>query len=294
MPVTHVVPPWTVALTDAEHALMQFGATVVAFGLVAMLTRLVSARSEVGDRYRPAVHAGIAVTTVAFLSYVLLIVEFGVGYSRIGGLWVPGTEAVGTWSARYMDWTVTVPLLVVEVIAVSALIGAAAERARLIGVSAAVLMTVLGYLGAIVLLGDEHFGARLAVGIASASCFVVVYAVVVFAVLRSLPVLPVAARAPLRRAMVVLVVSWFVYPIVFGLQGVVSGGGWTVTEHLLLCAADLVAKVVCGLQLLRVARARTAADVVAGDDVHPESIWINQLRQSEGVQAAIARESERR
>lgn len=294
MSITHVVPPWTVALTDGEHALIQFGVTVTAFGLVAMLTRLVSARAEVGDRYRPAVHAGIAVTTVAFLSYVLLIIEFHIGYSRIGGLWVPGADAVGTWSARYMDWTVSAPMLIVEVIAVSALIGATGARARLIGVGAAVVMTVLGYLGAIVLLGGADFGARLAVGIASSFCFVVVYAVVVFAVLRSLPVLPVAARAPLRRAMIVLVVSWFVYPIVYGLQGVVSGGGWTVTEHLLLCGADLVAKVVCGLQLLRVARARTAADVVAGDDVHPESIWINQLRQSEGVHAALARESEHR
>ena len=102
-------------------------------------------------------------------------------------------------------------------------------------------------------------------------------------VLRSLPVLPAAARGSMTAAMVVLLVVWFVYPVVYGLQGVASGGGWTVTEHLLMSSADVVAKVVFGLLLLRVARIRTAADVLAGEDVHPEGIWVDQLRQSGGV-----------
>ena len=89
----------------------------------------------------------------------------------------------------------------------------------------------------------------------------------------------------MRTAMTVLIVTWFVYPIVFGLQGVVSGGAWTTAAHVALCAADVIAKVVFGMLLLRVARIRTAADVVAGEDVHPEGIWIDQLRQSTGVQA---------
>lgn len=290
----HVVPPWGASLTDAEHSLVRFAVIVTALGFIAMLTRLVGARREVGDRYRPAVHAGVAVTTVAFLSYALLIFEFLVGYHRIGGLWVPTTESVGTWSARYMDWAVSVPLLVVEVVAVSAVIGAAAARARLLGAGAAGAMVVLGYLGGVVVGGGTDFAALLWFGIASSLCFVVVYIVVITVVLRSIPVLPAAARAPMRRAMYVLLVTWFVYPVVFGIQGIASGGGWTTAEHLLLCTADLVAKVVFGLQLLRVARIRTAADVIAEDDVHPESIWVDQQRLSEGVQATAARTSARR
>jgi bacteriorhodopsin len=87
--------------------------------------------------------------------------------------------------------------------------------------------------------------------------------------------------------MVLLLVVWFVYPIVYGLQGIVSNGAATVTEHLLLSGADVVAKVAFGLLILRVARIRTAADVVRHDDVHAESIWIDQLRHSEGADRPI-------
>ena len=278
-----VAPPWTVALTDGQHALIEYGVAVAAFCLVAMLTRMWSARREVGDRYRPAVHASVAVCSVAFLSYLLLAFELHEGYARRGGMWVPTGETIGTWTARYIDWTVSVPLLVVEVVAVSALSGGTAAWAKRIGGAAAFLMIALGFLGAVVVGGGSDFTALLWLGVASSICFVVVYGVIIWTVLRSLPVLPAAARAPMTSAMLVLLVTWFVYPVVYGLQGIASSGAITVTEHLLLSAADIVSKVVFGLLVLRVARMRTAADVLARDDVHPESIWIEQLRQSEGA-----------
>lgn len=280
---TAVVPPWAVPLTDGQHALIEYGVAVAAFALIAMLTRMWSARSEVGPRYRPAVHASVGVLSVAFLSYLLLAFMLHIGYHRVHGLWLPDPGAIGTWTARYIDWTVSVPLLVVEVVAVSAVIGRAAFRAKLIGGTAAFLMVVLGFVGGVVIGQGTDFTALLWLGIASSVCFLVVYVVVIAVVLRSLPVLPPAARAPLTIAGVVLLVDWFVYPIVYGMQGVVSGGGWTVTEHLMLSGADIVAKVLFGLLLLHVARVRTAADVLSGDDEHPESIWIDQLRQAEGT-----------
>jgi bacteriorhodopsin len=291
VPARDVQPPWTVPLTDGQHTLIEYGVAVAALCLVAMLTRVWSARTEVGDRYRPMVHASVAVCVVAFLSYVLLALELHGGYVHRGGVWVPQAEAVGTWTARYLDWTVSVPLLVVEVVAVSAVTGRAAVRARLIGGSAAVLMVTLGFLGAVVIRGGDDFQALLWLGVASSVCFAVVYAVIIVVVLRSLPVLPAAARGPMTGAMVLLLIVWFVYPVMYGLQGIVSGGAWTVTEHLAMSGADIATKVAFGLLLLRVARIRTGADVVAEDDVHAESIWIDQLRQSEGVQAGAWRRS---
>ena len=286
-----VAPPWTVSLTDGEHALIEYGVAVAAFTLAAMLTRMWSARREVGERYRPAVHASIAVLTVAFLSYLLLAFELHGGYRRSGGMWVPDAEAIGTWTARYIDWTVSVPLLVVEVVAVSAVIGRRASLARVVGCTAAVLMVVLGFLGAVVVDRGTDFTALLWFGVGSSVCFLIVYAVVIVVVLRSLPVLPAAARTPMTAAMVVLLVAWFVYPVVYGLQGAGSSGALTTTEHLLLSTADVVAKVVFGLLLLRVARIRTASDVLADADVHPESIWIDQQRHSEGASRPVRSKS---
>lgn len=277
------IPPWTVDLTDAERTVLQYGVVVTAFALAAMAARMWSARTEVGDRYRPAVHAGFGAVLVATLSYVLLLIELRAGYVPRGGAWAPTADAVGTWSARFMDWTVSVPLLVVELVAVSALAGRAAGRARVVGMSAGFGMVVLGFIGAVVVDDGRSFAALLGFGIASSACLVVLYGVIISVVLRSLPVLPAAARPSLRAAMVVLVITWFVYPVVFGLQGLVTTGLSVTVSHLLLCAADLVAKVVFGLLLLRVARIRTAADVVAGEDVHPEGVWIDQLRHSSAV-----------
>jgi hypothetical protein len=63
----------------------------------------------------------------------------------------------------------------------------------------------------------------------------------------------------------------------------VWGGQWTTAEQLALCAADVAAKVGYGTLLARVARIRSAADVQAGLDTHPESIWLDQRALSAGV-----------
>jgi hypothetical protein len=34
----------------------------------------------------------------------------------------------------------------------------------------------------------------------------------------------------------------------------------------------------------KVAKLRTAADVVAGEDTHPEPIWVNDVHRSDGIQ----------
>jgi bacteriorhodopsin len=151
-------------------------------------------------------------------------------------------------------------------------------------------MVVLGFLGAVVVDRGTDFTALLWLGIASSVCFLVVYGVVIVVVLRSLPVLSAAPRRPMTAAVAVLLVVWFVYPVVYGLQGAGSSGALTTTEHLLLSGADVVAKVVFGLLLLRVARIRTAADVLADADVHPESIWIDQRRHSEGASRPLRSE----
>jgi hypothetical protein len=45
--------------------------------------------------------------------------------------------------------------------------------------------------------------------------------------------------------------------------------------------SDVVVKILFGNLILRVAKLRTAEDVRAGEDVHPESIWISSVKQSD-------------
>jgi bacteriorhodopsin len=278
-----IVAPWNATLSASDRSLVAYSLVVAALALVAMLVRMWSARREVGSRYRPAIYAGVGVLTVAFLSYVLIAVAFFTGYDRHGTRFVANDAAIWSWAPRYMDWSVSVPLLVVELLAVSALMGRRATVARGVGVGAALLMILFGYLGGVVIDDGTNFTALLTFGTISSVFFAVLYVVVIGTVVASAPVLPAAARPAYRGAMVLLLVVWFAYPVVFGLQGIAAGPGWAVTAHVVLSLADIVAKTGYSLLILRVALLRTAADVAGGVDVHPEAIWVDQHRQSDPV-----------
>ena len=278
-----VVAPWNAPLTSGEHALIVLGISVAGFALLAMAVRTWVVRREVSGRYRPAIAASLGVLVVAATAYALIYLQFTGGYSWNGRLWVPGPNAMAAWSTRYLDWAVTVPLLVVELVAVSSLRGTAISRTRRLGAALAFLMIVTGYIGGVVIDDGQDFGALLVWGAVSAVFFAGLYVLVLITVLRSLPALPSAARPAYRDAMVLLLGTWFVYPIVFGLQGATSGGGWATAGQLLLCGADVVAKVGFGVLLHKVAKLRTAFDVQTGLDSHPETLWIDGLRQSDAL-----------
>lgn len=278
-----VVPPWLAPLTTGEHAMLAFGLLVAAGALLAMLLRLLLGHGEVSPKYRPATHAATAVVALAFLSYVLLNLTLVTGYVHRGGVWQPNDGAVGLWLIRYADWAVTIPLLVVELISVSVLDLARTRRIRAIGVTAGFLMVASGFVGGVVVEGGSSFTGLLVFGLVGAVFFGVLYVVVISTVLRSLPSLPLSARRPYRSAMVLLLVVWFVYPAAFGLLGAGHGGAWTTTEQLLLCLADIVAKVGYSVLIFRVAKLRTAADVVAGVEFHQETIWVDRVKHADAA-----------
>lgn len=276
-----VIAPWRATLSDLEHSLIEYGLVVAGLALLAMLVRTWVVRGEISGRFRPAIAASLGVLLVAFLSYVVLVVKFDLGYDRVGSLWVPNDDAIWTWSMRYMDWSVTVPLLIVELIAVSSLRGRQIARTRAAGVVAAFAMIAAGYLGGVAVGDGQDRTALLVWGLISSVCFATVYLLVIVTVLRSLPALPTMARPAYRNAMIVLMSTWFVYPIVFGLQGATTGGAWATAAQLLFCAADVVAKVVFGLQIQKVAKLRTAFDVQAGLEAHAETLWMDGERHSD-------------
>src|SRR3954469_3016387 len=159
-----LLAPWDAPLSAADRTLVAYSLIVAALALAAMLLRMWSARREVSSRYRPAIYAGAGVLTVAFLSYVLLTVAFLTGYDRHGPVFVANDGAIWSWAPRYMDWSISVPLLVVELLAVSALVGRTAMGARAVGVAAAFLMILFGYLGGVVVDDGTSFDALLIFG----------------------------------------------------------------------------------------------------------------------------------
>jgi hypothetical protein len=79
-----------------------------------------------------------------------------------------------------------------------------------------------------------------------------------------------------------------VYPVVYLIQMYTGGGGWAAAIQVTLCIADVTIKIGFGGLVHRVAKLRTAEDVRAGRDVHPESIWISSVKQSDaGIAQAV-------
>ena len=273
--------PWQETLTPAEYQLVFYFLTVAALALFAGFIRSVVTRSEVGSRFRPAVIARLSITAVATLSYLFLIVTFATAYTPTAAGYQPSTGAESLWSLRYMEWSVSVPLLTFELLAVCALVGAAVRRMQFLAGGSAFAMIFTGFLGAIVIDGGTNTTALLVCGGISCVFWVLTNVILIRAVRRSLPdVTPLAARL-MRNATILLLSGWVVYPLVFAIQIWGSGAGWATTMQIALCSADVIVKLGFGTLIQRVAKLRTAEDVRAGDDVHPESIWISSVKQSD-------------
>jgi bacteriorhodopsin len=279
----HSTALWTTTLSQPEHTLVLYFLVVAALALFAGTIRSLLTRNEVGSRYRPAVVARIAVVSVATVSYGILIVEFIRGYTPTGSgtstSFVPNTEAIMSFAPRYMDWSVTVPMLTLELLAVCTLAGATARRTQAATIAGAFLMILSGFIGMFVTTGDT--ASLLIWGGISTVFWIFTNVVLIRAVRQSFAFITPQAGGLLRNATIVLLSGWVIYPVIFVVQIFAGGGAWTTAIQVALCLADVVIKIGFGGLVHRVAKLRTAEDVRAGDDVHPESIWISSIKLSD-------------
>lgn len=255
--------------------------------LLAGFVRAWTGQHEVGSRFRTATVSRLSLLAVATVSYVLLAIGFINGYDRTEAGYVPNGEAVNAFMPRYMDWSVTVPLLCIELLAVCTLVGQVARRTQALAVAGAFLMVFTGFLGAFVFGEGESIDALLTWGAISAVFWIATNIVLIRAVRHSLAELTPDGAKLLKRATAILLGGWVIYPIIFLIPVFGDGGAVTTTIQSMLCAADVVIKVGFGTLIHHVAKLRTAEDVRAGDDVHPEAIWISSEKQSD---AGVARE----
>lgn len=273
--------PWSVPIDRSEYLLIVYVLSIAGFAFLAAFIRSCLSPREVGSRYRTVVVARLAITAVSFLSYVGLLVAFATGYTRHGGFFVPNDGAVLTMAIRYVEWSVAVPLLTVEILAVCAVAGAAARRFGILAFGASFAMIFCGFVGAVL---EGELPDRMATvvwGLVACVFWVATTILLVRAVRASRALLTPESMGLLKRANAILLGGFVVYPVVYLIPLLFSGGTWTTVVQLSFTVADVAVKILFGDLLLRVAKLRTAEDVRAGEDVHPESIWISSVKQSD-------------
>lgn len=220
---------------------------------------LLVARERVLPRYRMAVLVSATVTGIAAYHYFRMFDSFNhvFGPDAIEG-------AVYNVGYRYVDWLLTVPLLLVEVITVLAL--PAARRSSLLNklIPASAAMIILGYPGEI----TSDLGPKAIWGALSTLPFIYILFVLFVELTKSLEGQPAEVKATIGRLRLLLIGTWGVYPISYLFPMI---GDWTgsefftgadgfVARQLGYTIADILAKCLFGLVIFKIARLKSMAD----------------------------------
>ncbi|GGD04646.1 bacteriorhodopsin-like [Aquisalinus flavus] len=212
-------------------------------------------RSQVAPQYKSAMTITGLVTFIAAYHYFRIFESWGAAYDVSDGV-VTTTGYAFNQAYRYVDWFLTVPLLLVELILVMGLSRSETiSRALRLGILAA-LMIALGYPGEVA----ETVTARWIWGIASMIPFLWIVYELFAGLSKSIASQPEDARGLVKAARYVVVGSWAFYPVVYfaGAVGLDSAAA-TVIVEVGYTIADITAKAVFGVLIFMIAQRKSAS-----------------------------------
>ena len=245
--------PISIAQFDLVYNAFSF--TIAVMGAATIFFFL--SRTQLAPAYRTAITITGLVTLIACYHY-FRIFESWVGSYAITGDTIRPTGQKFNEAYRYVDWLLTVPLLLVELILVMRLPqDETIKRCVKLGALAA-LMIVLGYPGEIA----TTFASRwLWWALAMIPFLIIVYDLYV-GLNASIASQPQNARGLVSTARWLTVVSWFFYPVVFIFPMIgFTGAGAETAVQVGYTVADIVAKAVVGVLIYMIASRKSAAEV---------------------------------
>lgn len=243
-------------LTDGQFNIVY---NMLSLGIAAMLFTSIFlwvARDRVLPRYRTAVMVSASVTSIAAYHYFRMFDNFSHAFA-VDGVNNPGAYNVGY---RYVDWLLTVPLLLVELVAVLALAKAAQSSILNRLVPAAAAMIVLGYPGDAKL---DIWGLDASVwGLLSTIPFLYILYVLFVELGKSLSRQSAEVQKKVRILRLLLIATWGVYPITFimAMGNTQATADQFVAREVGYSIADILAKCLFGLIIYSIARIKSAED----------------------------------
>ncbi len=237
---------------------------VFSFGLVSMLActiyTLVS-QQRVLPKYRNALVMSSMVTFIAGYHYLRIFDSFKHA-SEGGKVLLDGSQNAFNEAYRYVDWLLTVPLLLVEVIAVLALTREVSRSLIMRLVPASAAMIALGYPGEI----SNDQNTQVLYGVLSTIPFLYILYVLFVELSKSLDRQPAGVAETVSRLRLLLIATWGVYPIAYIINIVADASASSfVTVQVGYTIADVLAKCVFGLTILKIARMKSIAEGMKDD-----------------------------
>ena len=260
------------ALTGYEFSAVY---NILSLGLASMLFTslfLFIARERVLPKYRMAVMVSATVTSIAAYHYFRMFDSFNHGYginesSTVAATMGKDMLAFGAANYnvgyRYIDWLLTVPLLLVELVAVLGLVKAIQSSLLKRLVPAAAAMIILGYPGDAKI---DLFGLAPSMwGLLSTIPFLYIMYVLWVELSKSLAAQSEKVRKMFLALRLLLIATWGVYPITFitamnTAAGVAPTASEVVSREIGYSIADILAKCLFGLMIFAIARIKSAEE----------------------------------
>jgi bacteriorhodopsin len=232
---------------------------MLSLAIAAMLASFIFftvSRGQLSPKYRPAMIMSSLVVAIAGYHYFRIFESWHEAYALRDGVYV-ATGAPFNDAYRYVDWLLTVPLLMAELVAVLALDKSVRGKLMAQLVVAAVAMIALGYPGELATSSE----ARTVWGLASTVPFVFILYVLWGQLGKAAAKNSDEVRVLLRNTQLLLLGTWGFYPVayLFPLLGV-SGATAKVALQVGYSLADITAKCGYGVMIYAIARAKMAAE----------------------------------
>jgi len=249
-------------LTMGQFDLVYNMLSLAIAAMLASFAFFVMARQQLTAKYRPAMIMSSLVVGIAAYHYWRIFNSWEGAFELVDGMYVASGEPFND-AYRYVDWLLTVPLLVAELVAVLAL--PAGRRGSIMArlMIASALMVGLGYPGEV----SADMTTRVVWAVASTIPFAYILYVLWVELDKATERNSEEVKVLLRNTKLLLLATWGFYPIAYAMPMLgIAGGTALVALQVGYSIADITAKCGYGFMIYNIARAKMAAEDATAPD----------------------------
>jgi bacteriorhodopsin len=253
------------AMTDAQFQTVY---NILSFSLASMMASTIFfwvRLPSIHEKYKVGLLISGLVTFIAAYHYMRIFNSWveSYEYTKTGGPFLTGVPFNDAY--RYMDWLLTVPLLLMEIVLVMKI--PEDEQTNLcfkLGVSSG-LTIIMGYPGELLTEQDELSGRWMYWGLSMVPFCYVVYTLLVGLKAATESEADEKIRSAIGMAQWMTVISWLTYPVVYIIPMMGAVGAQAVVGiQVGYCISDIISKCGVGLFIYQISLAKSQAAMAEG------------------------------
>jgi bacteriorhodopsin len=231
----------------------QIVAHILVLGFAAQAAGFVyffSTMKDLSPRYRLASILGSIVMVSAFLLLYAQSMNWQNSFVFENGVFVLG-DGIFSNGFRYLNWLIDVPLLLLQLVIILGLTAAAGRRLGILFVGSGAAMIILGYVGQFY--ETSNLAGLWIWGALSTVFYIVLLYLSWTEIGKALLGMPESSVGMMKAIRWVFMIFWTFYPIAYIIPAILPTADGVVLRQLLFTTADIVAKVIYGVMITKVA-----------------------------------------